>query len=91
MSKYAGGLKTFSNLMVSCLPLVTFIQGTAVDDTEYSSCSVTSGVSLGMVDPLMISSGTVGVLVSVVSISFFSGVTDICTGFLVDWVTLGYI
>lgn len=37
------------------------------------------------------SSGTVGVLVSVVSLSFVTVIIDIFTGFVVDWVTLGYI
>jgi hypothetical protein len=73
------------------LPLVTFIQGTAVDDTEYFSCSVTSGMSVVMVELLMTSSGTVGVLVAVVSLSSVTGIIDIFTGFLVDWDILGYI
>lgn len=76
---------------MSCLPLVTFIHGTAVDDTEYCSCSVTSGVSLGMSEPRLMSSGTVGILVSVVLLSFVMVIVDRFTGFLVDWVDLGYI
>lgn len=63
----------------------------AVDDSEYCSCSVTSGVSLGMAEPRLMSSGTVGVLVSVVLVSFVTFIVDKFTGFLVDWVALGYI
>jgi len=75
---------------VSCLPLVTFIQGIAVDDTENCSCSVTSEGFFGMVEPRLVNSGTVDVLVSV-ALSFVTVIVDKFTGFLIDWVTLGYI
>lgn len=37
------------------------------------------------------SSGTVGVLVCVVLLNFVIVIVDRSTGFLVDWVALGYI
>ena len=52
---------------------------------------MTSGVSLEMSEPRLMSSGTVGILVSVVLLSFVMVMVDRFTGFLVDWVDLGYI
>ena len=52
---------------------------------------MTSAVSLGMAERCVMSSGTVDVLVSVVLLSFIAVIVDKFTGFLVDWVALGYI
>lgn len=52
---------------------------------------MSSGVSVVMVEPRLMSRGTVVVLVSVVLISFVMVIVDKFTGFLVDWVALGYI
>lgn len=52
---------------------------------------MTSGVSLGMSEPRLMSSGTVGALVSVVLLGFVMVIVDKFTGFLVDWVALGYV